>query len=72
MYEKINNLTRLYYVLIAIVLFFIGLILMLSFFLIFTILFALAIWAWAGIFLYLAAVRRPCSDFCASLQWHGL
>jgi hypothetical protein len=72
MYEKINNLTRLKYVLIAILLFCIGLVLMLSFFLIITLLFALAVWAWAGIFLYLAIIRRPYSDFSASLRWRGL
>jgi hypothetical protein len=72
MYKKINNLTRLYYVLIAILLFCIGLILMLAFFLIIPILFALAVWAWAGIFLYLAAIGRPYSDFAATLRWHSL
>ena len=71
MYKKINNLTRLYYVLIAILLFCVGLILMLAFFLIIPILFALAVWAWAGIFLYLAAIGRSYSDFAAALRWHG-
>jgi hypothetical protein len=69
MYKKINNLTRLYYVLIAILLFCVGLILMLAIFLIIPILFALAVWAWAGIFLYLAAIGRPYSDFAATLRW---
>jgi hypothetical protein len=71
MYKKINNLTRLCYVLIAILLFCVGLILMLAFFLIIPILFALAIWAWAGIFLYLAVIGRPYSDFAATLRWHS-
>jgi Sec-independent protein secretion pathway component TatC len=70
MYKKISNLTRIKYVLIAILLFCIGLILMLAFFLIIPILFALAAWAWAGFFLYLAAIGRPYSDFVATLQWH--
>lgn len=70
MYTRISNLTRLKYVLIAILLFCIGLVLMLTFFLIVTILFALAVWAWAGIFLYLAAIGRPYSDFAATLKWH--
>lgn len=69
MYEKINNITRLKYVLIAIILFCVGLILMLSFFLIITLLFALAVWAWAGFFLYLAAIGRPYRDFAATLHW---
>ena len=69
MYEKIDNLTRLKYVLIAIILFCVGLILMLSFFLIITLLFALAVWAWAGFFLYLAAIGRPYRNFAASLRW---
>jgi hypothetical protein len=69
MYEKINNLTRAKYVSISISLFLVGLVLMLSFFLMFTLLFALAAWAWAGIFMHLAIVRRPYSDFCASLHW---
>ena len=67
MYQKVNTATRLYYLLTAILLFLIGLVLMLSFFLIITILFGLAAWAWAGIFLYLAMVGRPYSDFVASL-----
>jgi len=70
MYKKISNFARLYYVLIAILLFCVGLVLMLAFFLIIPILFALAAWAWAGIFLYLAAIGRPYSDFAATLQWH--
>jgi hypothetical protein len=71
MYKKISNLTRLYYILIAILLFCIGLVLMLAFFLMIPILFALAAWAWAGIFLYLAAIRRPYSDFAATLRWRS-
>jgi hypothetical protein len=67
MYQKVNTATRLYYLLTAILLFLIGLVLMLSFFLIITILFGLAAWAWAGIFLYLAVVGRHYSDFVASL-----
>lgn len=53
--------------LIAILLFCVGLVLMLTFFLMITIPFALAAWAWAGIFLYLAAVGRPYRDFSAWL-----
>jgi hypothetical protein len=71
MYNKISNFTRLCYVFIAILLFFVGFVLMLAFFLIIPILFALAIWAWAGFSLYLAAVRRPYSDFAATLRWHS-
>jgi hypothetical protein len=70
MYKKIGNLTRLYYAVIAILLFCVGLVLMLTFFLMITIPFALAAWAWAGIFLYLAAIGRPYSDFAATLRWH--
>jgi len=70
MYDKIGNLVRLKYVLIAILLFLIGLVLMLTFFLMITIPFALAVWAWAGIFLYLAAIGRPYNDFVATLRWH--
>jgi len=70
MYKNIGNLTRLYYVVIAILLFCVGLVLMLTFFLMITIPFALAAWAWAGIFLYLAAIGRPYSDFAATLRWH--
>jgi hypothetical protein len=70
MYEKIGYLTRLKYGLIAVLLFLLGLVLMLQFFLIITIPFALAVWAWAGIFVYLAATGRPYSDFSESLpQW---
>jgi len=69
MYNTISGLTRLKYVFIAILLFFIGLVLMLAFFLIIPILFAFASWAWAGIFLYLASVGRPYSDFVATLRW---
>ena len=68
---KISNITRLKYVFISIVLFFVGLALMLAFFLMITLPFALAAWAWAGIFLYLAAKGRPYSDFVSTLQWHG-
>ena len=70
MYSKIGNFTRMKYVLIAILLFLIGLVLMLTFFLMITVPFALAAWAWGGIFLYLAAIRRPYSDFAATLRWH--
>ena len=69
MYKKISNFTRLSYVLIALLLFCVGLVLMLAFFLIIPILFALAVWAWAGFFLYLAAIGRPYSDFAATLRW---
>lgn len=69
MYEKIGNITRLYYVLLAVLLFCAGLVLMMAFFLMITLVLALAIWAWAGFFLYLAAIRRPYSDFVASLRW---
>ena len=68
-YDKIGNLDRLKYVLIAILLFLTGLVLMLTFFLMITIPFALAVWAWAGIFLYLAAIARPYNDFVATLRW---
>lgn len=68
MYKKISIISRLCYVLIAILLFCVGLVLMLTFFLMITIPFALAAWAWAGIFLYLAAVGRPYSDFSAWLS----
>jgi len=69
MYNKISDLTRLKYVLLAILLFFIGFVLMLTFFLMITIPFALATWAWAGIFIYLAAIGRPYSDFVSTLQY---
>jgi hypothetical protein len=69
MYNKINFVTRLYYIIIAILLFLIGLALLLTFFLIITIPFALAVLAWAGIFVYLAIAGRPYSDFAASLRW---
>jgi Sec-independent protein secretion pathway component TatC len=69
MYNKISSLTRLKYVLMAIMLFLIGLVLMLAFFLMIPILFALAAWAWGGIFLYLAAIGRPYDDFAATLHW---
>jgi hypothetical protein len=71
MNNKISNITRLKYVLLAIVLFCVGFVLMLTFFLMITIPFALAAWAWAGIFLYLAAIGRPFSDFVSTLRWHG-
>jgi hypothetical protein len=71
MYNKISNTIRLKYILIAIVLSCVGLALMLAFFLMITIPFALATWAWAGIFIYLAAIRRPYSDFVSTLQYHG-
>jgi hypothetical protein len=71
MYDKISNLTRLKYVFLAILLFCVGFILMLTFFLMITIPFALAAWAWAGIFIYLAAIGRPYSDFVSTLQYHG-
>jgi hypothetical protein len=70
MYKNIGNLTRFYYVVIAILLFCVGLVLMLTFFLMITIPFALAAWAWAGIFLYLAVIGRPYGDFAATLRWH--
>jgi hypothetical protein len=70
MYNKISNLTRLKYVLLAILLFLIGLLLMLTFFLMITLPFALAAFAWAGIFIYLATIGRPYSDFVATLHWH--
>jgi hypothetical protein len=69
MYKKISSSTRLEYALIAILLFCIGLVLISNFFLIITILFALAVWAWAGIFLHLAVAGRHYGDFSASLQW---
>jgi hypothetical protein len=70
MYSKISSLTRIKYVLIAILLFIIGLVLMMTFFLMITIPLALAALAWGGIFLYLAATGRPYSDFAATLRWH--
>jgi hypothetical protein len=45
--------------------------LMLAFFLMITLPFALAAWAWAGIFLYLAVIGRPYGDFVSALQYHG-
>jgi hypothetical protein len=71
MHNKISNIIRLKYVLIAILLFCVGLVLMLTFFLMITLPFALAAWAWAGIFLYLAAIGRPYTDFVETLQLHG-
>jgi len=70
MHDKISSLTRLKYVLIAILLLFAGFALLFTFFLIFTLPFALAAFAWAGIFLYLAATRRSYRDFAATLHWH--
>ena len=70
MHDKISSLTRLKYVLIAILLLFTGFALLFTFFLIFTLPFALAAFAWAGIFLYLAATRRSYRDFVATLHWH--
>jgi len=67
MYEKIDNTTRLKYAAISVLLFVLGLLIMLTFFLVFTIVFALAVWAWSGIFMYLAIERRPYSDFCRSI-----
>lgn len=69
MYKKVSNITRLYYILIAILLFFTGLVLLVFFFIIITVPFGLAAWAWAGIFVYLAIVGRPYSDFSASLKY---
>jgi len=69
MYKKINYITRLRYVLIAAALILAGFLIMLTFFLMFTIPFALAVWTWSGIFMYLAAVGRPYSDFVSELQW---
>jgi hypothetical protein len=70
MHDKISSLKRLKYVLIAILLLFTGFALLFTFFLIFTLPFALAAFAWAGIFLYLAATRRSYRDFVATLHWH--
>jgi hypothetical protein len=67
LYEKISLARRLLYVLIAVVLFIVGLILMLTFFIIITLPFALAAWVWAAIFVYLAATGRPYSHFVAGL-----
>jgi hypothetical protein len=64
-YKKINNTTRLAYIIIAVLLFFVGLLLWIFFFLILTIPFALATWAFGALFLYLAAEGRPYSDFKA-------
>ena len=69
MYKKIGLITRLKYILIAILLFIVGLFLILTFFLMITIPLALGAWAWAGIFIYLAAKGRHYSDFSASLRW---
>lgn len=70
MYKKVGHITRVKYAFTAIVLFLIGLVLMMSFFLIITIPFALGAWGWAGIFVYLAVEGRPYSDFSASLRWY--
>jgi hypothetical protein len=67
LYEKIGLARRLLYVIIAVLLFIIGLILMLTFFVIITLPFALAVWVWAAIFIYLAATGRPYSHFVAGL-----
>ena len=67
LYEKIGLARRLLYVIIAVLLFIIGLILMLTFFIIITLPFALAAWVWAAIFIYLAAAGRPYSHFVAGL-----
>ncbi|MCJ7445525.1 MAG: hypothetical protein MUO26_13555 [Methanotrichaceae archaeon] len=72
MYKKIRFITRLKYVLIAVLLFIIEIILLLTFFLMITIPFALAALAWSGLFIYLAAIGRPYSDFTASLRWNRL
>jgi hypothetical protein len=61
MHSKISNLTRLKYVLIAILLFITEFVLLLAFFLILPILFALAAWAWAGIFIYLVPFQLKCN-----------
>ncbi len=58
--------------LIAIVLFSVGLVLLILFFLIITVPFGLAVWAWAGIFVYLAIAGRPYSDFKESLKKYPL
>lgn len=72
MYEKISPIARIYYILIAILLFFIGLVLLIFFFLIITVPFGLAALAWAGIFVYLAIVGRPYSDFKELLKKYPL
>ncbi|NPV63751.1 MAG: hypothetical protein HPY61_14200 [Methanotrichaceae archaeon] len=72
MNEKVGYLTRLKYLFIALLLFLLGFVLMLQFFLIITIPFALAVWAWAGIFAYLAASGRSYRDFSETMpQWRG-
>ncbi len=67
MYEKVDKTIRLKYAGISILLFILGLLIMLTFFLIFTIVFALATWAWSGIFMYLAIKGRAYEDFCRSI-----
>ena len=69
MYNKISNPIRLKYILLAVLLFCVGVILLLTFFLMITLPFALATLTWAAIFLYLAVVRRPYSDFAERLSW---
>ncbi len=72
MYEKISNIVRIYYLLIAVLLFLIGFVLLIFFFLIITVPFGLAALAWAGIFVYLAIVGRPYSDFNEFLKKYPL
>jgi hypothetical protein len=67
LYDKIGLARRLLYIIIAVLLFIVGLILMLTFFIIITLPFALAAWAWAAIFVYLAVAGRPYSHFVAGL-----
>ncbi len=68
-YRSIGYFTRLKYVLIALLLVLVGFLILLTFFLLVTIPFALAVWAWAGIFVYLAIVGRSYDDFASSLRW---
>ncbi len=65
MYQKINGATRLSYIIAAILFFLAGLVLWSFFFLLITIPFALAAWAFAALFLHLAVAGRPYSDFKA-------
>jgi len=67
MYEKVDRITRLKYAAISILLFILGLLIMMTFFLMFTMVFALAVWAWSGIFMHLAIKGRPYNDFCRSI-----
>ena len=69
MYKRISYINRLKYALIAVALIFAGFLIMMTFFLMFTIPFALAVWAWSGIFVYLAVVGRSYSDFVSELRW---